>query len=144
MAFRTTDRYGGMDQYGKDADIPDVVDGLLEELETEQFEEPDDEHAEIAVSFGKWTLSVHVSGLLSLQDLSWIGPGGKLGRRIPRLCRWATTRKGVAEMLAMLARGEVEKLRAKVGWVQREELSARKEGDFFRRGNKAGRTRRWS
>ena len=134
MAFRTTDRYGGRDHYGDDADVPAVAEGLLEELETEQFEEPDDEHAEVAVSFGDWTLSVHVSGLLSLQDLSWIGPGGKLGRPIPPLCRWAKTRKGVADMLAMLARGEVEQLRAKSGWVRREELPARKGGDFFRRG----------
>jgi hypothetical protein len=133
MAFQTTALYGGMNRYGDDADIPTVVDDLLGELETEQFEEPDNEHAEVSVRFQEWALSVHVSGQMSLQDLSWIKPGGKLGRRIPPLCRWARTRQGVADMLAMLARGEIEQLRAKAGWVRREELPARKGGDFFRR-----------
>src|SRR5271169_2170754 len=113
MVFRTTDRYGGTDRYVDDADISAVVNGLIAELETEEFEEPDNEHAEVAVSRESWTLSVHVSGLLSLQDLSWIGPGGKLGPRIPSLHRWARTRKGVADMLALLACGEIDKLRAK-------------------------------
>jgi hypothetical protein len=133
MGFRTTDRYGGRDQYGDVADIPAVVDGLLAELETEQFEEPDDEHAEVSVGFGDWSLSVHVSGLVSLHDNSWIGPGGKVGKPIPALHRWATTRKAVAGMLAMLARGEVEALRAKPGWVRREQLPAGKGREFFRR-----------
>lgn len=130
MAFRTTDRYGGMDRHGDDADIPGVVDGLLEELETEQFEEPDNEHAEIAVSFGDWTLSVHVSGLVFLQDLSWLESGGT---PVPPLYRWAGTREGVAGMLVMFARGEIEQLRDEPGWVRREELPARNGGDFFRR-----------
>jgi hypothetical protein len=133
MGFRTTGRYGGRDRHGDDADIPAVVDALLEELEAEQFEKPDDEHAEVSIGFGDWSLSVHISGLVSLHDNSWIGPGGKLGTPIPVLHRWATTRKAVAGMLAMLARGEVEALRAKPGWVRREELPARKGSDFFRR-----------
>jgi hypothetical protein len=133
MAFRTTNRYGGMNHHGDGADIPAVVAELLEELETERFEEPDNEHTEVSVRFEQWTLSVHVSGLISLQDLSWIKPGGKLGRRIPPVCRWARTHQGVADLLAMLARGEIEQLRAKVGWVRRDELPTRKGGDFFRR-----------
>lgn len=136
MAFRTTSRSGGMDRYGDVADIPKVINALIEELETEECEEPDNEHAEVAVSHGNWTLSVHVTGLISLLDLSWIGEAGKLSRPIPPLRRWAKTRKGVADMLAMVARGEIDRVRGKKGWAPPGKLSARTGGDFFRQRKK--------
>lgn len=140
MAFITTDRYGGMDRHGDDADIAAVIRGLLEELEVEDSDEPDNEHAEVAVSHGDWALSVHVSGLMSLQDLSHLTSDpnrGKRVRRVPPLFRRAKTRNGVTQMMTMLARGEIERLRAKAGWVPREELPAQTGGDFFRRRRRA-------
>ena len=41
MAFTTKTRYGAMESYSEDRDIPAVVESLIRELETEQFDEPD-------------------------------------------------------------------------------------------------------
>jgi hypothetical protein len=54
MGFFVHTRYGAQERYSDDGAIPSVVEGLLEELETEQFEEPDNEHAEISVNYGQW------------------------------------------------------------------------------------------
>ena len=130
MAFRTTDRYGGVDRYDDDADVPAIVESLLQELETEQFEEPDNEHAEISVSYDDWALSVHVSGRLTLDDLSWI-TGSDDDIAIPPLCQRAASRQTVAAMLTMMAQGQLEELRAIPGWVPPEQLPPY-QGDFFR------------
>ena len=54
MAFTTKTRYGAMESYSGSADIPVIVESLIKELETEQFEEPDDEHYQVAIGHGDW------------------------------------------------------------------------------------------
>ena len=51
MAFTVYTRYGSENRYDDDAVIPSVVEQLLQELETEQFDEPDDEHTRVSVSY---------------------------------------------------------------------------------------------
>ena len=52
MAFTTKTRYGAMKSYSDEREVPAVVEALIRELETEEFDEPDDEHYQIAIRFG--------------------------------------------------------------------------------------------
>ena len=72
MPFETKTRYGAQERFDSEADIASVVERLLNELETEQHEVPDDEHTQIAISNGDWSLTIHVSGLMELGALGWI------------------------------------------------------------------------
>jgi hypothetical protein len=43
---------------------------LIAELRTEQFEEPDDEHTQVAVINDHWSVTAQVSGLISFDNLA--------------------------------------------------------------------------
>lgn len=42
---------------------------LLAELRSEQFEEPDDEHTQVAVSSEHWAVTAQVSGLITFDNI---------------------------------------------------------------------------
>lgn len=42
---------------------------LLEELRTEQFEEPDDEHSQVSVGNEHWAVTAQVSGLITCDNM---------------------------------------------------------------------------
>jgi hypothetical protein len=111
MPFTIKTRYGAMKSFKDQADIPKIVEGLIEELETEQFDEPDDEHTQVAVSHGDWAVTVQVSGLMTLDDLSWI-TGSKKSKPVEPLYIRAKSRSEALEMLLKMARGEVDAVRA--------------------------------
>ena len=71
-SFSTYSRYGAQSHYTESDDPEQVARHLIDELRTEEFEEPDDEHTEVSISYGDWTISVAVFGRVTLQDLSWI------------------------------------------------------------------------
>lgn len=125
MAFGTKTRYGATPRYDDGADIEAVVEDLIEELETEQFDEPDDEHTQIAVSHGNWCITVFVSGLIGLDDFTGVEvPFNSLYLR-------AQDRTAVKRLLCQLARGEIVQMRA-AGWTSFENLPPY-QSDFFRR-----------
>lgn len=129
MAFYVYTRYGAQERYQDDADIPLVVQRLLEELETEEFEEPDNEHAEVSLTYGNWYVAVNVSGLLTLGNNSWI-TGKETDLPTLTLHMRASSRSEVSVLLNKLAHGEVDAVRS-ASWVPMEQLSPH-TSDFFR------------
>jgi hypothetical protein len=126
MAFTAKTRYGAMERYTDDADIPAVVESLIRELETEQFEEPDDEHYQVAIGYGDWAVTVTVYGVMILDDMRAL-PGGRLA---PELFKRAASREEAAHLLALIARGDVDAVRA-AGWAPRDQVPPW-ERDLFR------------
>ncbi len=109
MAFTTKTRYGAMEQYPDTADVPAVVESLIHELETEQFDEPDDEHYQVAIGYGDWGVTVTVYGLMILDDVRHESDR-------PALYKRATSRGEAARLLTLMARGDIEAVRL-VGWT---------------------------
>jgi hypothetical protein len=116
MAFTTKTRYGAMESYSDDRDIPAVVESLIRELETEQFDEPDDEHYQVAIGYGDWAVTVTVFGLMILDDMREIESG-----IAPELFKRAASRDEAIGLLTMMAKGQVEQVQA-AGWVPRDQL----------------------
>lgn len=116
MAFTTKTRYGAMESYSDDQEIPAVVEALIRELETEQFEEPDDEHYQIAIGNGDWAVTVTVYGLMILDDMREIESGIS-----PELFKRAGSREEAIDLITMMAKGQLEQVLA-AGWVPREQL----------------------
>ncbi len=127
MAFNTKTRYGAMESYADDADIPVIVESLIRELETEQFEEPDDEHYQVAIGNSDWAVTVTVYGLMILDDLREL-PNGEVA---PALFKRATSREEVVSILTLLAKGQVDAVR-KADWVPRDQVP-KWERDLFRK-----------
>jgi hypothetical protein len=117
VAFTTKTRYGAMESYTDESVIASVVESLVRELETEQFEEPDDEHCQVAIGSGDWAVTVTVYGLMILDDLRET-EDGLVG---PELFRRATSRNEAVAMLTMMAKGEVEAVQV-AGWVARDQV----------------------
>jgi hypothetical protein len=115
-----------MERYADDVVIPAVVESLIRELETEQFEEPDDEHYQVAIGHGDWAVTVTVYGLMILDDMRE-PPDGESA---PELFKRAASRQEAAHLLTLMARGEVEAVRA-AGWVPRDQVPPW-ERDLFR------------
>jgi hypothetical protein len=129
MEFYVYTRYGAQERYGEFDDIPSLIEDLLEELETEDFEKPDNEHTEVSLTNGNWYVAVNVSGLLTLGNNSWI-TGKETDVPTPTLHMRASSRSQVSDLLNKLARGEVEAVRS-AAWTARENLPPFK-CDFFR------------
>jgi hypothetical protein len=127
MAFTAKTRYGAMEQHADDADIAAVVKSLIRELETERFEDPDDEHYQVAIGYGDCAVTVTVYGLMILDDMREL-PGGQLASE---MFKRAASREEAAHLLTLMARGEVEAVRA-AGWVPRDQVPPW-ERDLFRR-----------
>ena len=117
MAFTAKTRYGSMDSYADDAEIPVVVESLIRELETEDSGEPDDEHTQVAVQYGDWAVTVTVFGLMILDDMRNMKEGG-FGEA---LFKRAASRTEAVAMLTLMANGKVQDVRA-AGWVPRDQL----------------------
>ena len=132
MSFLVRHRYGSNTRHGDDADVPAVVDRLLRELECEQFEEDDDEHTEVSIERDDWGLSVWVSGLLSLGDLSWI-TGSDDDKPLPEACRRATDRAEAARVMALVASGRAAEVLASPGWMAYEQVPPEPAVGLFRR-----------
>lgn len=126
MAFTAKTRYGAMESYSDDRDIPAVVEALIQELESEQFDEPDDEHYQVAISYGDWAVTVTVYGLMVLDDMSEL-ENGQVG---PELFKRATSREEAIALLSMMAKGQVEEVRG-AGWLPRDQVPPY-ERDLFR------------
>jgi hypothetical protein len=126
MAFTAKTRYGAMESYSDERVIPGVVEALVRELETEQFDEPDDEHYQVAIGYGDWAVTVTVYGLMILDDMR----GLERGQIAPELFKRAVSREEAVNLLTMMAQGQVEKVRA-AGWVPRDQLPPY-EGPLFR------------
>jgi hypothetical protein len=112
-------------------EIGPIVEALVAELEVEKFGKPDDEHTEIAISSGNWAVTVDVSGLMSLDDLSWI-TGSSDDVPIPTVHLRAQTRGDVVDMLRSIAEGRIDAVRA-APWVAFEKLPPHRR-DLFRKG----------
>lgn len=127
MPFRTKTRYGAQERYGDGADIATIVEALIVELETEQFDEPDDEHTQVAVGHGHWSVTVMVSGLMVLDDLSAITGSPHDQPIAPRYLR-AQSREEAGAMLRLMAEGRIDRV-LEAAWTA--ELSPWR-GDLFR------------
>src|SRR5258705_250727 len=77
MSMQVKTRYGGLDNVRGGTDLHALVEGLIHELETEQFDKPDDEHYQVALVNQDWSVTVCVSGLAILDDLGWITTGAE-------------------------------------------------------------------
>lgn len=142
MGFTTKGRYGEHCEYGDDADVANVVDQLVGELETEIHDEPDDEHTQIAVTHGNWSLTVYLCGIFALDDLSWITEEGRFQSMIDLRMR-VVSREQACDLLEKMARGNIEAVRQE-DWVTLEELEP-SEGHCFRDSNpqQSRRERGW-
>jgi hypothetical protein len=120
MPFDIKTRYGHTERFDENRAV-DAVNSLIEDLSTEQFEKPDDEHTQVAVGVGKWGLTAEVSGLLTLSN---VNDHSELHLR-------ATSRGQVREYLLQMARGDVEGIR-KLNWLSYEQLPPPPPGDLFR------------
>jgi hypothetical protein len=125
MAF-TTARYGAVESYPDDADIRCVVESLIRNLESEKLGETNDERSQVAVRYGDWAVTVMASGLMFLDELRGLADG----RPAPRVFKRAASREEAGALLALMAHGQVEAVRA-AGWLQRDEV-APWEQDLFR------------
>jgi hypothetical protein len=117
MGFTTKTRYGATEFYSDERAIPTVVEALICELETEQFDEPDDEHYQVAIRYGDRAITVTVYGLMVLDDMR----GLESGQITPELFKRAASREEAVNLLTMMAKGQVEKVQA-ADWVPRDEL----------------------
>lgn len=129
MPFIVKFRYGAEEKYSDDADIPAVVERLIHELETEFYDEPDDEHIQVAISNGDWSVTVQVSGLMTLDDLGWI-TGNDADVPLDELFIRAKSRSQAVEMLTLIARGEIEEVRSQQ-WTPFDRVPPH-EADLFR------------
>lgn len=130
MGFTTKTRYGAMKSYPDDANISAIVESLIHELETEQFEEPDDEHYQIAIGRGDWAITVTVYGLMILDDMREM-PDGQPGAE---LFKRAASREEATALLTLMAQGQFEAVRV-AGWVPRNQVPPW-ERDLFRQSAK--------
>lgn len=121
MAFSAITRYGSMERYDDNADIPSIVEFLLSELETEYYEIPDDEHTQVSIQHSNWSVSVCVSGLMILDDLRGI-TGSADDRAGPEMFKRAALREEAAQLLSLIAHGQIDVVQS-AGWVSKEELS---------------------
>jgi hypothetical protein len=117
MAFTTQTRYGAMKSYSDEREIPAAVESLIRELETEQFDEPDDEHYQVAIGHSDWAVTVTVYGLMILDDMRETEKGGIANELFKR----AVTREEAIAMLTLMAKGKVEEVRAS-GWLPRDQV----------------------
>ena len=61
-------------RYGSSQKVVDPGDAwirqkLIQELRTEQFDEPDDEHTQVSVSNEHWSVTAQVSGLITFDNI---------------------------------------------------------------------------
>jgi len=129
MVFETKSRYGYEETYGDEADVAQVVATLLAELSYEEFEEPDDEHTQVALSHGEWAITVQVSGLVTLDDLSWI-TGSVEDKPTESLYMRDLPRERLTALLIALANGEFEAVLAS-GWLPYDQIPPY-ERDYYR------------
>ena len=130
MAFEIRTRYGHAETIEDPAKAPAVIERLIRELETEEFEVPDDEHTEVSVGYGDWGLSVQISGLLTLSDVQGtlgVGSGRPSGQGFLR----AMSRMQVLDLLVKMAEGRIQEVR-NAGWVPYDRLPPHR-ADFFRK-----------
>jgi hypothetical protein len=126
MGFTTKTRYGAMESYSDDLDIPAVVESLIQELETEKFDEPDDEHFQVAIGYGDWAITVTVYGLMILDDMRELENG-----RVVELFKRAASREEAIALLTMMAKGQIAEVQA-AGWLLRDQVAPYKR-DLFRK-----------
>jgi hypothetical protein len=130
MSFETKTRYGARVVHTDFANAAKAVEDLIQELETEEFEKPDNEHTQVAVAYGGWAVTAQVSGLLTLSDLRGI-TGSPNDRPNPELYIRATSREQVKSMLLALAEGRLSDVR-NVSWNPLSQVPPYKE-DLFKR-----------
>src|SRR5437764_1105287 len=118
MAFVAKTRYGAEVSYSDEGQIPAVVEMLIRELETEQFDEPDDEHFQVAITYGDWAVTVTVFGHMILDDMSGLDEG----IIEPELFKRAASRNEAIVTLSLIAEGKVDEVRS-AGWLPRAQLS---------------------
>jgi hypothetical protein len=61
-------RYGHT-QHVSDPEDPWIIRKLIAELRTEQFDEPDNEHTQVAVGNEHWAVTAQVSGLVTFDNM---------------------------------------------------------------------------
>jgi hypothetical protein len=75
---RIKTRYGYTQQVS-DPDDPWITRKLISELRTEEFDEPDDEHTQVAVGNEHWSVTAKVSGLVTFENLDLLLAGRESG-----------------------------------------------------------------
>ena len=130
MSFETKLRYGHQETHADDSDVRTIIWSLLNELTHEEFDEPDDEHTQVAVSRGDWAITVQVSGLVTLDDLSWI-TGSPDDQPTPSFYLRDVPDARLVGLLEALAQGNIENV-LKAGWLPFDELPPYTR-DFYRR-----------
>lgn len=135
--FTLGHRYGFQEDQDSIDLVKESIELLIQELEREEFEEPDNEHCEISVSHhSSWGISVLVSGLVIWGHADRVIKK-KLGEPLDSeegsesLYLRDIPREKVIDLLEKVARGEIDEVK-KAGWVKKEELPPYK-GDFFRK-----------
>jgi hypothetical protein len=129
LGFRIKTRYGATETFEDTAQAERVVDRLITELATEEFEEPDDEHTQVVVGYKDWSVTAQVSGLLRLSNLSGI-TGSPTDRAPEELFMRATSKSQVADLLLKTALGRIDEVRA-AGWLPFEKVGPH-QADLFR------------
>ena len=125
MKFTTQSRYGLLSEHDVVVSaIEPILWELVNELRVEQFEQPDDEHTQVAVAAGAWSISVYVSGLVELENLE-TGDGSGWSRYLRDV-----PDRDLLELLVHLAQHDFQKVHA-AGWCAFEDLPAY-ERDFYR------------
>lgn len=113
-------RYGGTTDINEPDALEDVIDRLIHQLRTEEFEEPDDEHTRVSLSCGDFAIEIQVSGRVSFVDLSCYTT--LYLRDVPDHI--------LRQLLVDLAHARFEQVQS-AGWLARDALPPY-ERDFYR------------
>ncbi|MBL8915816.1 MAG: hypothetical protein JNM17_34275 [Archangium sp.] len=102
--FQSKSRYGAMGRHASD-EVSRVVEALISELETEQF----DEHTQVAVAREGCCVTVYVSGLVELAEI--LDDAFEPSRFLR-----ARPREDAVEVLTWVAQGRLAAVRA-LAWL---------------------------
>ena len=135
-AFSTYSRYGAQSLYSDSDDPERVARQLIAELRYEEFEESDDEHTEVSISRGDWSISIWVFGRVTLQDMSWItGTESDSPKNAKHMVDDLHMRDvpddQLVALMADLARGNIDRVRD-AGWLAADALPPYVDA-FYRR-----------
>lgn len=137
MEFTTRNRYGYKETYNTTElnEIKTALTYLFTSLRTEEFEEPDDEHAIVSLKNGDLYIEISVFGRVVLGDTSWITTKENTDRKDAKFMQEDLYMRDIEdnrllEILTALALGEFESVFS-YDWVTRDQL-APYEKDFYR------------
>ena len=132
MQFFTYGRYGEQQVFDRLTDAEKVAKDLVRQLRTEQDEPPDDEHTSVSICRGDYSISINVSGLVSLLDQRWLKSKNprKAMEQLKNFYMRDVPDEELIELVKSFAAGDMEKVNS-APWVSEDEVPPYVQ-DFYR------------